>query len=81
LDFPEEEQKMTKLLTQAFEKASELPDDLQDQLTIEVLDEIEWEPLWDLTLANPRNKLEQMAEKAEKEYRSGKTKKMRFDEP
>jgi hypothetical protein len=71
---------MSKLLTQAFEKASELPDDLQDQLAMEVIDEIEWESRWDQTLANSQDKLEQMAEKAEKEYRSGKTKKMGFDE-
>jgi hypothetical protein len=71
---------MTKLLTQAFEKASELPDDLQDQLAMEVIDEIEWESRWDQTLANSQDKLEQMAEKAEKEYRSGETKKIGFDE-
>ena len=38
---------MTKLLTQAFEKASELPEDLQDQLAQELLEEIEWEARWD----------------------------------
>ena len=32
---------MTKLLSQAFEKASELPEDLQDQLALELLEEIE----------------------------------------
>ena len=71
---------MTKLLTQAFEKASGLPDDLQDQLAIEVIEEIEWESRWDQTLAHSQDKLERMAEKAAKEYRSGKTKEMGFDE-
>jgi hypothetical protein len=71
---------MTKLLTQAFEKASKLPDDLQDQLASELIEEVEWESRWDQTLAGSQNKLEQMAEKAAKEYRSGETKKMGFDE-
>ena len=71
---------MTKLLTQAFEKASELPDELQDQLAIEVIEEIEWESRWDQTLAHSQDKLERLVEKAAKEYRSGKTKEMGFDE-
>lgn len=71
---------MTKLLTQAFEKASELPNDLQDQLALEVIEEIEWESRWDQTLAHSQDKLERLAEKAAKEYRSGETKEMGFDE-
>lgn len=55
---------MTKLLTQAFEKASELPDDLQDQLATEVIEEIEWESRWDQTLVRSQNQLERIAEKA-----------------
>jgi hypothetical protein len=38
---------------------------------MEVIDEIEWESRWYQTLTNSQNKLEQMAEKEEKEYRSG----------
>jgi nitrate reductase beta subunit len=71
---------MTKLLTRAFEKASELPDELQDQIAQELLEEVEWESRWDDTLAGSQDKLEQLAEKAEQEYRSGKTKKMGFNE-
>jgi len=41
---------MTKLLTYAFEKASKLPDDLQDQFAQELLEEIERESRWDSTL-------------------------------
>jgi hypothetical protein len=70
---------MTKLLTQAFEKASELPDDLQDQLAQELLEEIEWEARWDNTLEASQEKLEGLAKKALLEYRSGKTKEMGFD--
>jgi hypothetical protein len=42
----------------------------EDQLAMVVIDEIEWESRWVQTLTNSQNKLEQMAEKAEKEYRS-----------
>jgi hypothetical protein len=34
---------MTKLLAQAFDKAAELPEDLQDQLARELLEEIDGE--------------------------------------
>lgn len=71
---------MTKLLTQAFEKASELPEDLQDQLAQELLEEIEWEARWDGTLEASQGKLEKLADKALREYRAGTTKEMGFDE-
>jgi hypothetical protein len=64
----------TKLLNQAFEKASELPDDLQDQLAQELLEEIEGESRWDTTLEGSQDRLERLAEKALQEYRAGKTK-------
>ena len=71
---------MTKLLTEAFEKASSLPEDLQDQLAQEFLEEIAWEARWDETLAGSQDKLDRLAEKAGQEYRAGKTKEMGFDE-
>jgi len=71
---------MTKLLTKAFEQASSLPEDLQDQVATELLDEIAWEARWDQTLANSQDKLDQLAEEAEAEYRAGNTKEMGFDE-
>ncbi len=71
---------MTKLLTQAFEKASELPEDLQDQLAQELLEEIEWEARWDRTLEGSQDKLERLADKAMREYRAGKTKGIGFDD-
>ena len=71
---------MTNLLQQAFEKASSLSDDLQDQIAQEVLEEIDGEARWDQTLAATQNKLELLAERAEKAYRAGKTKEMGFDE-
>jgi hypothetical protein len=71
---------MTNLLSQAFEKASGLSEDLQDQIAREMLEEIEGESRWDVTLANSQEKLEKMAEKAVRDYREGKTKEMGFDE-
>lgn len=71
---------MTKLLTEAFERASSLAEDLQDQLAQEFLEEIAWEARWDQTLAGSQDKLDRLAEKAEREYRAGKTKEMGFDE-
>jgi hypothetical protein len=71
---------MTKLLTQAFAKASELPDDIQDQLAQELLEEIEWESRWEDTLARSQEKLDKLAKKAEQEYRAGKTREGGFDE-
>ncbi|MBM4050238.1 MAG: hypothetical protein FJ279_34515 [Planctomycetes bacterium] len=71
---------MTKLLSQAFERAARLSDDLQDQLAQELLEEIEWESRWDETLARSQDKLERLADSAVQEYRAGKTKEMGFDD-
>ena len=71
---------MTKLLAQVFEKVSGLPDELQDQLASEMLEEIDWESRWDHTLDISQKKLEQLAESAVQEYHAGKTKEIGFDE-
>jgi hypothetical protein len=71
---------MTHRLAKAFEKASSLPDYLQDQLADEFLEEIEWERHWDETLANSKDKIDQLADRAEENYRAGKTVEMGFDE-
>jgi hypothetical protein len=71
---------MTALLTEAFQKASQLPDGLQDQLAREGLEEIESEGRWDETLAGSRDKLDRLAEKARQQYLAGETKEMGFDE-
>jgi hypothetical protein len=71
---------MTKLLAQAFEKASALSEDLQDQLAQELLEELEGEARWDQTLAQSQEKLGRLSEKAAEEYRAGRTREMGFDE-
>ncbi|MBP1597829.1 MAG: hypothetical protein H6Q05_3206 [Acidobacteria bacterium] len=71
---------MTKLLAQAFDKAAELPEDLQDHLARELPEEIEEESRWDATLAASLEKLERLAGRAAEEYRMGKNIKKGFDE-
>jgi hypothetical protein len=71
---------MTNRLARAFEKASTLPEVLQDQLADEFLEEIEWERRWDETLAKSNDKIDQLADRAEKDFRDGKTLEMGFDE-
>jgi hypothetical protein len=76
----QEEKTMTILLKQAFEKASQLPDDLQDQLAQEVLEDIAGELQWDTTLAQSEALLEKLAEQALQEFEAGRTRPQGFDE-
>ena len=71
---------MTILLNQAFEKASSLPDAIQNVLAAELLEEIEWEKEWQDAKASSSNKLDILAGKALCEFKQGKTKEMGFDE-
>ena len=71
---------MTKLLAEAFDRASKLSERLQDDIARELLEEIEWETRWDEMLAGSQDKLERLADKALQDYRAGKTKEMGFDE-
>ena len=71
---------MTKLLAQAFEKASTLPEDLQDALARELMEELSWEAQWDKTLSDSVESLDDIAGEALDEHRSGRTKEKGFDE-
>jgi hypothetical protein len=71
---------VTKLLAEAFEEASRLPDDLQDQLARDLLDELAGEGRWDRALAESGDKLDALAERAVAEYEAGRTKEAGFDE-
>ena len=71
---------MTKLLEQVFKKASTLPLELQDILAKEFLQEIEWENRWNKTLEKSQDVLNKLTEKAMREYESGQTEEMGFDE-
>jgi len=71
---------MTTLLQQAFEKASQLPADLQDQLAQDLLEDIAGELQWDTTLTHSEDLLEKLAEKALREFEAGRTRAQGFDE-
>ena len=71
---------MTKLLAKAFDLASRLPQELQDQLAAELLQELADEEKWDQALAASASQLEQLAEEALQEYRGGRTTELGFDE-
>lgn len=71
---------MTSLLKKAFDKASQLPPNLQDQIAQDLLEEIEWEFKWDETLAGSEDLLEKLANKALQEFEAGKTVRKGFDE-
>lgn len=71
---------MTALLQEVFQKASILPEDVQDMLARELLVEMEWENQWDSTFENSQSALEKLTLKAMREYKEGKTTEMGFDE-
>ena len=71
---------MIVLLKQAFEKASKLPQPIQNELALELLGDIEAELQWDKTFEKSRDKLGRLADKAVKEFKAGRIKKIGFDE-
>ena len=71
---------MTKLLAKAFEEASKLPQNLQEEVAERLLEDIAGEAKWNATLARNQDKLERLADKALEEYRAGRTVEMGFDE-
>jgi hypothetical protein len=52
---------MTKLLSKAFEKAKNLPENIQDEIAKNLLEDIEGELKWDDTLKKSKEKLKKMA--------------------
>lgn len=72
---------MTHLLTEAFRKAQDLPDYLQNELAEQLIEDIENEIQWQQTLSHPQgSKLEELASQALHNSEEGKTKVMGFDE-
>ena len=59
---------MTKLLERAFNQASRLPEELQDQLAARLLQELADEEKWEAALADPAEELEKLADKALREH-------------
>lgn len=71
---------MTALLERAFKRASALPDEVQDALAQEFLQELEWETRWDKTLDESQSALDKLTSRALAEHKAGRTVKMGMDE-
>jgi hypothetical protein len=71
---------MTTLLSKAIKRIEALPQEIQDEIAEQLLEDLENELQWQKMLAKPQTKLGKLAEKALQESIAGKTKKMGFDE-
>ena len=70
---------MTKLLEEAFKKASKLPEVEQNALAKWLLEELEDEKKWEKEFSESEDVLNQLADEALAAHRKGKTKPMDFD--
>ena len=64
---------MTRLLQEAFRKASELCEAEQDALAAAILADLEGERRWSQAFANSQDLLSRLAAEARQEYRAGHT--------
>jgi len=64
---------MTEMLNRAFERASRLPEEEQNEFAAFLLDELQAEDRWFELLSSSGGKLEELAEEARDEYRAGET--------
>jgi hypothetical protein len=64
---------MTKALKKAFEAASRLSDQDQDELAAAILEELETDERWDTAFASSQGALERLADEALEEHRAGRT--------
>ena len=72
---------MNNLLTEAFNKAQNLPEHLQNELAQQLIEDIENELKWQQSLSQPQlSKLEELAAKALQDSIDGRTEQIGFDE-
>ena len=73
---------MNQLLQEAFERASELPEEEQDRFARFLLAELESERQWAELFSKPESEdlLERLADEALSEHRAGRTKPLSLDE-
>jgi hypothetical protein len=64
---------VTRLLEEAFRKASELSEAEQDTLAASILADLEDERRWSEAFANSQDLLAELAAEAREEYRAGRT--------
>lgn len=67
---------MTRLLKEAFDKASKLPEEEQDTIAALILKEIESEKKWEEIFESSQDVLSKLGEEALAEHRAGKTKRL-----
>ena len=70
---------MTKVLNEAFERPSRLPEADQDSLAAMLLDEMQDEKRWQAAFRRGEAKVAELAEEALAEYRAGRTTPLDFD--
>ncbi len=71
---------MTRLLKEAFEAASKLPEDEQNALAALILEEVELEVRWDESFARSGEVLAKLAAEAREDHRLGRTRPLDPDE-
>lgn len=71
---------MTKLLERAFAEVSKLPEDVQDRVAAQLMEELADAAKWDAAFAASADKLEKLAAEALEEYRAGRTEELGFDQ-
>jgi len=67
---------MTSLLEKAFAEAAKLSQDEQDAVALFLLQELEVEREWDKRFAESQSQLDQLAQEALAEHRSGQTRRL-----
>ena len=67
---------MTQLLEKAFEKASELPEEEQDDFAAFILEELESEHQWEQAFSESQDELERLADEALEEHNAGDSEKL-----
>ena len=72
---------MTTLLTEAFRKAQDLPDYLQNELAEQLIEDVENEIKWQQPLSQTQSiKLDELAAKALSDSVNGRTREIGFEE-
>ena len=71
---------MTELMTKLFERISELPPTLQEEIAKQLIGDIDQEIKWQSSLENPDTMLDKLGEKALEDSEERKTRESGFDE-
>jgi len=62
---------MKTLLTEAFEKASRLPESMQNEIATQLIEDIENEMKWQSAFEKSQDKLDKIAQKAVADFKAG----------